>query len=681
MTASPGDTWAWARTGAQYEPTDFIGRRAELRAVAEALRQARVVTLKGPGGIGKTRIALRAGHRASGELADGVSFVELSGLRDADLLPNAVAAAVGLPETEARESMDALLAYFRDKRALLVLDTCEHLVDAVAVFVDILVRNTQHLVVLLTSRQPVSLPGEYVLPVPPMPEPDSDASEARNDTVALFVARAKAARPSFVFSDDNRAEVIALCRRLDGIPLAIELAAARLRTMTLEQILRRLDSRLKILTGARSAQARHSTLCATIESSHELCSPVEQELWARLSVFAGGFPMVAVEDVCDGGELDGHDVIEVLLGLIDKSVVQRIEDVEEDRYRLLDTLAEYGAERLEHSGRTEVFAARHHDFFLRLATRAVAAEADDIRPWPRPVLPHLLRRVAVRPGDPEGVVRLRALADELDDDFLRARAAYTQAMGEAIWGSTKEAVEQCVRVHARAGTTGDPFLRTTTSLAITLLKAAHGDPQGALAATEQGLNSLAHIPKETYNRNLLRSTQVLCLLILGRMGEARDLGRSALPSIIEQGDDLGLGNIIEYLAWATAADEEHELAATLLGGAGAVWRKIGQLLWGEPGLKALHDQCEQTLIQALGAERFTRLYSDGAARPVPELAALAIGRAAAVPAHRRGTQQPADRRTPGDLQTDRRRPHRAHPHQTRHPLPHSGRHHDRHQQA
>ncbi|MFJ3666780.1 ATP-binding protein [Streptomyces sp. NPDC090106] len=362
--------WTWARAGARNEATGFIGRVAELEAVRKAVTQARAVTLTGLGGVGKTRVAVRAAHQLAVDFPDGVHIAELSGLRDPEFLPNTVAHAVGLPEAASQNPMDQLIDHFADAQALLVLDTCEHLVDAMAVFVDILLRNSAALVVLLTSRQPVALPGEFVLPIEPMPEPAPTAGEQDNDTLALFVSRARAALPSFELCDDNRSEVIALCRRLDGIPLAIELAAVRLRSMPLEQILTRLDDRFRLLAGARSAQARHHTLRTTIDWSHGLCSPQERELWARLSVFAGGFTLAAVEHVCSGGELADQDVIDLLGALVDKSVVQRVDGVAEYRYRLLDTIREYGAERLEAGGRGAEFACRHRDFFLLMSQRA-----------------------------------------------------------------------------------------------------------------------------------------------------------------------------------------------------------------------------------------------------------------------------------------------------------------------
>lgn len=293
--------------------------------VRSAVDQARVVTLTGPGGVGKTRIALQAMRDLDDDFPGGVGIVELSGLRNAEFLPNTVAAAMSLPEAAGMEPIDQVIEYFSAGRALLVLDTCEHLVDAIAAFAAILLGHTAELVLLLTSRQSVALAGEFVLPIGPMPQPDAGCDETNNDTLKLFAARARAASPSFALCDDNRAEVLALCRRLDGIPLAIELAAARLRTMPLELILRRLDNRFQTLAGARSAQTRHQTLRAAIAWSYDLCDQAEQELWARLSVFAGGFPLAAVEDVCRGDALEGFDVVETLGSLVDKSVVQCLE--------------------------------------------------------------------------------------------------------------------------------------------------------------------------------------------------------------------------------------------------------------------------------------------------------------------------------------------------------------------
>ncbi|MER7395217.1 LuxR C-terminal-related transcriptional regulator [Streptomyces sp. NPDC000151] len=677
----------------RHEPTGFVGRAAELAAVGQAVALARVITLTGPGGVGKTRIALRAAQQLSVDFPDGVTVAELSGLRDAEFLPHTVASATGLPEIVAQSAMDQLIEYFADKRALLVLDTCEHLVDAVAMFADILVHSSARLVLLLTSRQPVALAGEYVLPVGPLPEPDPEATESTSDVVALFAARARAACPSFVVSDDNRAEVVALCRRVDCMPLAIELAAVRLRTLSLEQILRRLDDRFQLLTGVRSAQARHQTLRATIEWSHDLCSPHEQELWARLSVFAGGFTLAAVEEVCFGDELDGADVIDVLLALVDKSVVQRADGVEEDRYRMLDTLREYGAERLQRSGRTDDYARRHLDFFLRMATRAgqewlgddqvrwgerLAADLDNFRA--------AMDCAVARPGDEaalrlvnglwglwlgksrltearrwtdkalaaeqevtaeygkalwhgcmygllqadtaarELVGRCRAVAEQLDDDFLRARTALMEAFDTALWGDTDEALALYEQAREQLAAADDLFLLAAGRPDTAAIHATRGDHARALQEVEQGLRALEHIPQERWVRNYLLIMQVLCLWAAGEPDRSRELGQSVLPSIVEQGETMELAAVMEYLSWVACTKGEHALGTVLLGGAGALWRKVGTLLWSQRGLTRLHNDIERTLMLSLGAERFTEMYAQGARLSVEELVDVASGR-------------------------------------------------------
>ena len=663
--------------------------------MVEAVTEARVITLVGPGGVGKTRVALRAAQQLSDSFPDGVSIAELSGLRDAELLPHTVASAVGLPELAAEQPMDQLIAYYADKRALLVLDTCEHLVDAVALFADILAHHSAQLVLLLTSRQPVVLPGEFVLPIQPLPEPGPQATERDNDAVALFVARAKAASPSFTLSEDNRPEVAALCRRVDCIPLALELAAVRLRTLPLEQVLSRLDDRFQLLSGARSAQARHHTLRATIEWSHDLCSPAEQELWAQLSVFAGGFTLAAVEDVCSGPGDDhpassddpaGSDVIDVLLGLVDKSVVQRVESVDEDRYRMLDTIREYGAERLAEQGGTEVCARRHRDFYLRMASQAgqewlsdsqvpwgerLAADTDNFRVamdfaashpgdeavlrlvnglwglwlgksrltearrWtdralaaePEPTVEHGLALwfgayFGLLQADPSArdlIVRCRAVAEQLDDDFLRARAAAVECFGVFLFESAKDGLPLYEPSLARLQATGDFFPVVAWRIQLSALYVVIGDPCAALREIERGLAELEHIPQERWVRNYLLVKQVLSLWASGDLDSSREVGQSVLPAILEQGETMAIAAVVEYLAWVACGKGEHELGALLLGGAGGLWRKVGRQLWGEARLTELHHQIEHDLMTGLGAERFTECYARGAGLSVEEL--------------------------------------------------------------
>jgi predicted ATPase/DNA-binding CsgD family transcriptional regulator len=328
------------------EVTRFVGRQRELAELSGLLRSARLVTVIGPGGVGKTRIAQRVAAQLASEFGDGACLVELSGLRDPELLPDTVANCLGLPGSEGRPQLDLVIDHLRDRSKLLILDTCEHLIDACAMLAEILLRTTST-TVLATSRQPLAVPGEHTCSIPPLPVPAPDALTAgQGDAVELFARCAAAAVPGFAVTDANRADVVRLCRRLDGVPLAIELATVRLRALPLVQLTERLEDRFRLLTGGRRvALPHHQTMRAATEWSYDLCSPDEQLLWERLSVFAGSFDTDGAEQVCAGPPLAGEDILFTLIGLIDKSVVLRVDDGE-TRYLLLDTIREFGAEKL-----------------------------------------------------------------------------------------------------------------------------------------------------------------------------------------------------------------------------------------------------------------------------------------------------------------------------------------------
>jgi predicted ATPase len=360
---------------------DFVGRRDELTGIAALLAESRLVTIVGPGGVGKTRVARVAAAQAAASYPDGPWIVELSNLRDPALLPNTVASVLGLPEQDARSALDALLEYLRDRRLLLILDTCEHLLDACAALTQAVMRDAPDVTVLATSRQPLDMPGEHTFPIGPLPVPENDwlpvpATRVADggDAVELFALRAASAVPDFAITPENAADVIRLCRRLDGIPLAIELAAVQLRALPLDELLDRLNHRFTVLTGGRpGALPRHQTLRTAIEWSHELCSDAERRLWARLSVFAGPFSLVAAQEVCAEVSLERPDVVDAVIGLVDKSVVL----MEGERYRMLDTVREFGAEWLASSGEQASCRARHITRYLAMARYFGAHFADD----------------------------------------------------------------------------------------------------------------------------------------------------------------------------------------------------------------------------------------------------------------------------------------------------------------
>ena len=294
------------------EATSFIGRRRELAELRKKLTSARLVSLVGPGGVGKTRLAIRIATDLGRSFAGGPWLIELAEVRDSTLVTNAVLAALDLRDQAATEPQALLLGYLHDKELLLVVDNCEHLLGAAAQLVADVIRAAPGVRVIATSREPLSVSGEHVMPVAPLELPSADASEQlahlqQNEAVMLFTDRATAASGTFELTASNQAAVVDLCRRLDGLPLAIELAAVRTRVLNVEQISMRLSDRFGLLThGARAALPRHQTLRTTIDWSHDLLEPGERTLLRRLCVFAGSFTLEDVESVCTGEGAPGR---------------------------------------------------------------------------------------------------------------------------------------------------------------------------------------------------------------------------------------------------------------------------------------------------------------------------------------------------------------------------------------
>ncbi|MEC3981463.1 ATP-binding protein [Amycolatopsis sp. H20-H5] len=353
------------------EVTSYVGRQRELREAKRLLSAASLVTLTGPGGVGKTRLASRAAEAARSSFGGEVVFIGLAELHEPDLLVSTVAGLLGLGERSARPPVERVVDLLRTRRVLLVLDNCEHLIEACAQLVDALIRACPELVVLATSRQSLGVVGERVLPIPPLavPEPgESAGSPDQHDAVRLFVDRAVAVVPFFKLTEHNVEDVAKLCRSLDGLPLAIELAAVRLRSLSVRQLADRLNKRFTLLTqGDRQGPSRHETLQALIDWSHELCTPRERLLWARAAVFPGSFDLEAAEAVCAGEGLDKASVLDVVDGLIDKSILLRDDDQGSARYRMLETVRQYGEERLRSSGALPLMRRRHRDRYRELA--------------------------------------------------------------------------------------------------------------------------------------------------------------------------------------------------------------------------------------------------------------------------------------------------------------------------
>ena len=357
------------------ELTSFVGRRGELAAVRRLLAGSRLVTLTGVGGVGKTRLALRAAAGLRRAFRDGVWLVRLDQLRDEALVAQAVAGALGLRDRAGYAPAAALAEYLAGRQLLLVLDNCEHLVDAVAKLADLLLRAAAGLRVVATSREALTIDGEMVLAVPPLPVPEAGQPLAAAElgvfpAVRLFAERAAQVVPGFTVTEANAAAVAGICRRLEGLPLAIELAAARLPVLSPEQIDARLGDHLGLLTrGGRTRPARQQTLRASIEWSYELCSRAERLLWARLSVFAGGFELDAAEGVCADHRLPAEQVLDLLAALAGKSILTAGHREGVARYRLPEPLREFGQERLQESGEYTALRRRHRDWHEQLARR------------------------------------------------------------------------------------------------------------------------------------------------------------------------------------------------------------------------------------------------------------------------------------------------------------------------
>jgi predicted ATPase len=359
------------------QATGFVGRQAEIAHLSAALGQSRLVTIVGAGGVGKTRVAVRVAAQTTDRYPDGVHLVELSAVRDPLLLASALAASLGLSAEDTRPQLAAVLDYLRERTLLLILDTCEHLINACALLAAEVLRGAPAVTLLATSRQPLDVRGENVFPLHPLPVPEVGEETSDSDAVALFAERAAAVIDGFTVTSENRVAVIGVCRALDGIPLAIELAAVRLRALPVDQMANRLDDRFEVLTGGkRAGLARHQTLRAAIEWSHHLCTPTEQVVWARLSVFAGPFDLAAAATVCADDELSREQVAESLIGLAQKSVLVTepsaepgAEAAEHIGHRMLDTLRQFGAERLAESGRVAVVRRRLVAHYLAMAQR------------------------------------------------------------------------------------------------------------------------------------------------------------------------------------------------------------------------------------------------------------------------------------------------------------------------
>ena len=363
----------------------FVGRTSDLAEVRQLITQAPLVTLTGPGGVGKTRLALQLAAEMLDTFVDGAWLVELESLTEGSLVPQEVAIALGVAKESDADAKQALMGHIRGREMLLVLDTCEHLLDDCARLANSLLRACPGLRILATSREPLGVTGERLYPVRSLSLPTNKHIQAAHladeyEAIGLFRERARAADPAFEINTDNAAAVVEICGRLDGIPLAIELAAARIRALTSQQIAERLDDRFRLLTGgSRTVMPRHQTLRAAIDWSFDLLPDDERVVMSRLSVFAGAFTLEAAEAVCSAGEIERYAVLDHVTRLVEKSLVFR----QTDMFRILETVRGFARERSLEAGESEGAYARHRDWYLGVVREAAPAffRGPESAPW------------------------------------------------------------------------------------------------------------------------------------------------------------------------------------------------------------------------------------------------------------------------------------------------------------
>jgi predicted ATPase/DNA-binding SARP family transcriptional activator len=516
--------------------TSFIGREREMAEVQSLLPMTRLLTLTGAGGCGKTRLALEVARGLIEEFPDGVWLVDLAAVADPALVPATVARVLGVRDEPGQTLSMTLVEHLRQKRLLLVLDNCEHLVAACAQLTETALRACPGLSTLVTSREPVHVAGELTWVVPPLAAPDPEHPPSlkdlvRYEAVQLFVDRAKAILPGFAVGSQNGSAIGRLCRRLDGIPLAIELAAAQLRTLAVEQIDARLDDGFRLLSSAsRTALPRHQTLQATLDWSYDLIPEKEQTLFRRLAVFAGGFALEEAEAVCSGGEIEAPEVLGLLNQLVEKSLVVAEPAAEGAmRYRMLDTLRRYGWTRSVESGEATAIQRRHADTYLALAEQA---------------------REAVYRG-----VEQTAWWNRLDREYDNMRAALR-------WSIDAGEHETALRLAA----------------AVYVLWFVRGPASEGLRWLEEALSPAAWASPAA-RAPALCAAGSLAWWSRGDGERARTLCGESIALYRQLGDKSGLAYTLGCLGWIVQTQHDHELAMTLVTECLALYRELGDI-WG-----------------------------------------------------------------------------------------------------
>ena len=673
------------------ETTSFVGRRRELGELRKKLGVARLVSLVGPGGVGKTRLAIRAATDLARGFRDGAWLVELAEVTDPSLVGNAVVAALDLRDQAATEPQALLLAHLRDRELLLVIDNCEHVIEAAAGLVSEVITTAAGVRVLATSREPLAVQGEHVIPVPPLPLPAAGTAEplgrlAQNDSVTLFVERAAAASGTFELTEGNAADVARLCRRLDGLPLAIELAAVRTRVLSVEQILDRLTDRFSLLKGGdRAALPRHQTLQTAIDWSHDLLSDPERALLRRLCVFAGRFTLQDAEGVCGIG---GQDALSLMSSLVDKSLVIKEDAREAAAYRLHETMREYAARKLDEAGETTDTQWRCTSYYVSTAAAMspmarfhllewlgwMELEIDNIRAvlqrclaegdsvggirlatalswyWVTRATTEGVRwldeLLASGPGEPATIAWshfIRGFLAVLQGDWSAARPALERAIAAARdWGDPVQLSNAYSMASIAAGMAGDPeeagrLLAEAESAAsgtddvpsrVAVLQARclngafGGDIEAIRPAAEEGAR-LSRQVGDLYSLHMMLLNQGSAAFLSGERELARARFGESLRIAHQLDDRIGQYYVLASLAADAVTSRQPRLAAQLLGASETIRLGAGASMMAF--IVPVIAAAEASAAEALGGDRYQAEYEAGRRLDRDTAVRLALG--------------------------------------------------------
>jgi predicted ATPase/DNA-binding CsgD family transcriptional regulator len=619
------------------EVTSFVGRRADRTRVHEMMAEFRLVTLTGFGGIGKTRLALKMARQLRRAFPDGVYLVSLALVDDASAVPDQVAAALGLHGRPSQSATSTIVDFLRRRTVLLVLDNCEHVIDAVARLADTVLRTCAHIRILATSREPVRIDGEGVYALEPLTIPAGESTGAQPliqyESVQLFLDRARAVLPDFTLTDDNRAHVAEICRKLEGIPLAIELAAARLRGFSPAQLDAQLADRWELLNrGSRVAPDRHSTMAACIEWSFDLCTAEEMVLWAKTSVFVDGFDLDACIAVCSD-EQDGDRLKETLFSLVDKSVLTVARHDSTNRFRMLPPIRHRGRLELERLGLDGLLRDKHRDFYLELASRAHAA-------WFSSRQLEWIQRLRAESGNIGEA--LAAYGDQAGDADAALRAGASLMEFRLLEGRYQQGRRWFEQMFAQSA--GDPEARALALRAATFWAVLQGDLPRAQTLLDEAQSLATRVTDQV--RTLITQTAGLVAIWSGDAQAAMQLLDEANGGFTVAGDtaELAMTCLLRTLAHSISGDlngalAHHERLMELTDSAGELWLRSWSL-WAagnalcttgkvDDGLALLREslRLKRRLSDPVGIAVLLETIGQATAHTDPERAAVLMGAA------------------------------------------------------